>query len=49
MPLFGREAELRALAGLIDRPRGGSGVLLRGEAGIGKSALVAEAVAAATA
>ncbi|MBB5773989.1 ATP-binding protein [Nonomuraea jabiensis] len=49
MPLFGREAELRALAGLIGHPGDGSGVLLRGEAGIGKSALVKEAVAVARA
>ncbi|MET9341615.1 AAA family ATPase [Nonomuraea sp. NPDC003804] len=47
MPLFGREAELKALAELIDDPGGGSGVLIRGEAGIGKSALVAAAVSAA--
>ncbi|MFI7635107.1 ATP-binding protein [Nonomuraea sp. NPDC049400] len=49
MPLFGREAELRALAELIDHPGERSGVLIRGEAGIGKSALVAEAVSAASA
>ncbi|MGP3963187.1 ATP-binding protein [Nonomuraea sp. 3N208] len=48
MPLFGREAELKALAKLIDDPGDGSGVLIRGEAGIGKSALVAEAVSAAS-
>ncbi|MDP9862553.1 MULTISPECIES: ATP-binding protein [Streptosporangium] len=46
MPLFGREAELKALAELIDGPGDRSGVLLRGEAGVGKSALVAEAVSA---
>ncbi|MBB3732919.1 ATP-binding protein [Nonomuraea dietziae] len=49
MPLFGREAELKALAKLVDDPGDGSGVLIRGEAGIGKSALVAEAVSAASA
>ncbi|WP_214318657.1 helix-turn-helix transcriptional regulator [Nonomuraea sediminis] len=47
MPLFGREAELKALAELVDDPGDGSGVLIRGEVGIGKSALVAEAVSAA--
>ncbi|GAA2376466.1 LuxR family transcriptional regulator [Nonomuraea africana] len=49
MPLFGREAELKALAELVDDPGDRSGVLIRGEAGIGKSALVAEAVSAASA
>ncbi|MEV0233742.1 AAA family ATPase [Nonomuraea sp. NPDC050786] len=49
MPLFGREAELKVLAGLIDGPADRSGVLIHGEAGIGKSALVAEAVSAASA
>ncbi|MGP4099912.1 AAA family ATPase [Nonomuraea sp. KM90] len=49
MPLFGRGAELKALAELVDAPGGAGGVLLRGEAGIGKSALVAAAVAAASA
>ncbi|MER6943114.1 AAA family ATPase [Nonomuraea sp. NPDC000554] len=49
MPLFGREAELKALAELVDDPGDRRGVLLRGEAGIGKSALVAEAVTAASA
>ncbi|MFI6603577.1 ATP-binding protein [Nonomuraea sp. NPDC050536] len=49
MPLFGREAELKALSDLIDNPGDGSGVLIRGEAGIGKSALVAEAASAAAA
>ncbi|MEU4768440.1 AAA family ATPase [Actinosynnema sp. NPDC023794] len=48
MPLLGRDAELKALAELVDGPVGRGGVLLRGEAGTGKSALVAEAVAAAT-
>ncbi|MEU8379197.1 AAA family ATPase [Streptosporangium sp. NPDC048865] len=48
MPLFGREAELTALAGLIGNPAERGGVLLRGETGIGKSALVKEAVATAT-
>ncbi|MGP3961932.1 AAA family ATPase [Nonomuraea sp. 3N208] len=49
MPLFGREAELKALAELIDEQESRSGALLRGEPGIGKSALVAEAVSAASA
>ncbi|GAA2853497.1 LuxR family transcriptional regulator [Streptosporangium fragile] len=48
MPLFGREAELKVLAELVDGPGGRSGVLIRGEVGIGKSALVAEAVSAAS-
>ncbi|GAA3078701.1 ATP-binding protein [Streptosporangium carneum] len=48
MPLFGREPELKALAEIVDRPGDRSGVLLRGEAGIGKSALAAEAVSAAS-
>ena len=37
MPLFGREAELKVLAELVDGPGDRSGVLLHGEAGIGKS------------
>ncbi|MFK0245517.1 AAA family ATPase [Amycolatopsis azurea] len=49
MPLFGREAELKDLGELVDGPADGcSGVLVQGEPGIGKSAVVAEAVAAAT-
>ncbi|MCC8249307.1 ATP-binding protein [Saccharothrix luteola] len=48
MPLLGRDAELKALVELVDGPVGRGGVLLRGEAGVGKSALVAEAVAAAS-
>ncbi|WP_158852678.1 ATP-binding protein [Saccharothrix deserti] len=48
MPLYGREAELKDLGVLLDGPGNGSGVLIRGEPGIGKSALVAEAVAAAS-
>ncbi|MFD5244847.1 AAA family ATPase [Amycolatopsis sp. NPDC058340] len=48
MPLFGREAELKDLSELVDGPAAGcGGVLIRGEPGVGKSALVAEAVAAA--
>ncbi|MFC4122987.1 ATP-binding protein [Nonomuraea zeae] len=49
MRLFGREAELKILTELIDGAGDHSGVLIRGEAGIGKSTLVAEAVAAARA
>ncbi|HEY0577985.1 MAG TPA: ATP-binding protein [Pseudonocardia sp.] len=43
MSLFGRELEQKQLAELIDgvRHRGGA-LLVRGEAGIGKSALLAE-------
>jgi DNA-binding CsgD family transcriptional regulator len=48
MPLHGRETELKDLGELIDGPRDRAGVLIRGEAGIGKSALVAEAAAAAS-
>ncbi|MBF6468347.1 AAA family ATPase [Nocardia beijingensis] len=47
MPLFGRETELKNLRALVDGPEDRSGILIRGEAGIGKSALVNEAVAAA--
>src|SRR5947199_4830114 len=48
--LIGRTAELTALHLLIDRARNGKGqiVLLSGEAGIGKSRLVAEAKTYAT-
>ncbi|GAA3049555.1 LuxR family transcriptional regulator [Pseudonocardia yunnanensis] len=44
MPLFGREVETRCLAELIDGvgKRGGA-LIVRGEAGIGKSALLSEA------
>jgi DNA-binding CsgD family transcriptional regulator len=44
MPLFGREVEMRCLAELIDGvgKRGGA-LIVRGEAGIGKSALLSEA------
>src|SRR5215207_6372561 len=47
MTLVGRDAEQDALAGLLDAARSGVGgvLLLRGEAGIGKSALLAWAVA----
>jgi DNA-binding CsgD family transcriptional regulator len=48
MPLLGREPELNDLAELVDGLAGRAGVLIRGEAGIGKSALVAEAVSAAS-
>ncbi|MEU4745633.1 AAA family ATPase, partial [Actinosynnema sp. NPDC023658] len=47
MPLLGRDAELKVLAEFVGGPRGRNGVLLRGEPGIGKSALVAEAVSSA--
>src|SRR5207244_3562792 len=49
--LIGRGAELTALRLLVDRARSGQGqiVLLSGEAGIGKSRLVAEAKTYATA
>ena len=48
--LFGRGPQLNALAALIDDIRtGGGAVLVRGAAGIGKSALLAEAAARASA
>ncbi|SHF91511.1 ATP-binding protein [Streptoalloteichus hindustanus] len=48
MPLFGRDAELKLLAELVGGPERGGGVLLCGEAGIGKSALVKETLAMAS-
>ncbi|MEU8638538.1 AAA family ATPase [Amycolatopsis sp. NPDC048633] len=48
MALHGREAELKELGELVDGPEDRSGVVLRGEAGIGKTALVAETAAAAS-
>jgi ATP/maltotriose-dependent transcriptional regulator MalT len=47
--LIGRDAELRALLATVDRSMAGPGriVLISGEAGIGKSRLAAEVVAAA--
>ncbi|MFJ8814769.1 ATP-binding protein [Amycolatopsis thermoflava] len=48
MGLFGRDTELKRLTELVDGPGECTGFLLTGEAGIGKSALVAEAVAAAS-
>ncbi|SNY72211.1 ATP-binding protein [Paractinoplanes atraurantiacus] len=48
--LYGREAELRLLDGLVrDDPGRGSALVVRGEAGIGKSALLAAARRAAVA
>ncbi|MEU7631171.1 AAA family ATPase [Nocardia sp. NPDC049220] len=47
MLLFGRNAELKDLGALVDGPRDRSGILIQGQPGIGKSALVDEAVAAA--
>jgi DNA-binding CsgD family transcriptional regulator len=49
MQLYGRDAELAALTDLLDRAREGiSGVLVvRGDAGIGKTALVSQATARA--
>ena len=42
LPLFGRDHELGVLNDLIDRaPQGGGALVLRGEAGIGKSSLLA--------
>ncbi|MCR6485631.1 AAA family ATPase [Amycolatopsis sp. OK19-0408] len=48
MALHGREAELKELGALVDGPGDRSGVVIRGEAGIGKSALVAETADAAS-
>ncbi|HEV8651028.1 MAG TPA: AAA family ATPase [Actinomycetes bacterium] len=44
LPLFGREREVRALDDLLDRvgERGGA-LMVRGEGGIGKSALLSAA------
>ncbi|WP_433199585.1 AAA family ATPase [Nocardia sp. CA-107356] len=47
MPIFGRDTELKDLGSLVDGPGDWSGILIEGEPGIGKSALVEEAVAAA--
>lgn len=48
--VIGRGSELRQLGGLLDRVRAGGGALVvRGESGIGKSAMPAEAVRLATA
>ncbi|WP_433680284.1 AAA family ATPase [Nocardia sp. CA-119907] len=47
MPLFGRDNELKDLSALVDGPGDLSGILIEGEPGIGKSALVEETVAAA--
>jgi hypothetical protein len=46
MRLYGRDAELTALDDLLDRARGGSSgaLVLRGDPGIGKTALLAEAI-----
>ena len=44
MPLVGRDEELGILAGVLERVgAGGGAVVVRGEAGIGKSALLVEA------
>ena len=48
MPLVGRDAERGVLAGLLDDVgRRGAALLLRGEPGIGKSALLVETTEAA--
>ncbi len=48
IPLFGREAELQHLTGLLDAvERSGAALVLRGEPGIGKSRLLAEAMSLA--
>uniref|UniRef100_UPI000584C263 AAA family ATPase n=1 Tax=Nocardia testacea TaxID=248551 RepID=UPI000584C263 len=48
MSLFGRDTERKDLEALLFDPRGRTGVLIEGEPGIGKSALVEETVAAAS-
>ncbi|WP_206788911.1 AAA family ATPase [Amycolatopsis sp. MtRt-6] len=48
MALIGRDTELKELGELVDGPADRSGVVIRGEAGIGKSALVAATAAAAS-
>jgi predicted ATP-dependent serine protease len=48
MPLCGREAELQLLTGLLDAvERSGAALVLRGDPGIGKSRLLAEAMSLA--
>lgn len=47
MPLLGRDTELKDLGVLADGYPGGAGFLITGEPGVGKSALVAEAVSLA--
>jgi DNA-binding CsgD family transcriptional regulator len=48
VPLCGREAELQLLTGLLDAvERSGAALVLRGEPGIGKSRLLAEAMSLA--
>ncbi len=51
IPLVGREAELRQIMALVESVAAGRGgvLLLQGEAGIGKSRLIEEALAAAAA
>lgn len=50
MSLFGRDRETRRLIELLDRVRDHGGALIvRGEAGVGKSALLREGAAAAAA
>ncbi|MGW4531271.1 ATP-binding protein [Nocardia sp. NPDC004340] len=49
MPLFGRDTELKDLSALVDGPGERSGILIEGEPGIGKSTLVEQTVAAASA
>ncbi len=49
MPMFGRDTELEDLAALVDRPGDRSGILIEGEPGIGKSTLVEQTTAAASA
>lgn len=48
MPMFGRDTELKDLAELVERSEDRSGILIEGEPGIGKSALVETTVAQAS-
>ena len=45
--LFARENELNAVHALLEKPGAGGGLVLRGEAGVGKSALLNEVTTAA--
>ena len=46
MALFARENELKSVCALLARPRAGGALVLRGEAGAGKSALLSEVISA---
>ena len=46
MALLARENELKSICALLARPRAGGALVLRGEAGVGKSALLSEVISA---